>query len=164
MQTPIDNIIFDSIIEHSQWARALILVPVDRSTHSQALSLRLTPGCLQEQISLPAHFQIPQPLLPMSSYWSLFPDFDHNPNAPIKDEFQRLAKLKGWTGRDEQKKKNYRREWGKCFNSEFEKYYGGDASVLAGWQSLCFEVGLDVIPESVHECRQVSNSHIDIRQ
>lgn len=91
----------------------------------------------------------------MSPYWSLFPDFDHNPNAPIKNEFRRLVKLKGWKGK--QKKEKRHEEWSKCFNSEFEMHYGKDASSLAGWQSLCNEVGLDVIPKSVQECRQVSN-------
>jgi hypothetical protein len=92
----------------------------------------------------------------MPLYWSLFPDFDHNPNAPVKDEFRRLAKLKGWMGKGQDKKERYRKEWGKCFSSEFEKHYGGDASSLAGWQSLCSEVGLDAIPESVQECKRVS--------
>jgi hypothetical protein len=102
------------------------------------------------------HFYIPQLLLSMPSYWSLFPEFDHDPNAPIKDEFDRLAKLKRWMGK--KKKEKRREEWAKCFSSEFETHYGKDASSLAGWQSLCSEVGLDDIPESVQGCRSVSYS------
>lgn len=90
----------------------------------------------------------------MPSYWSSFPDFDHNPHAPIKDEFKRLAELEDWIG--EEQKAKYRREWGKCFKSEFEKHYGEDASSITGWQSLCSEVGLDVIPDTVQECKRVS--------
>jgi hypothetical protein len=94
----------------------------------------------------------------MSSYWDSFPDFDHNPHASIQDEFQRLAKQEGWKGKGKQKKETRREEWIKCFNSEFETHYGKDASSLAGWQSLCSEVGLDVIPDTVQECRRVSGS------
>jgi hypothetical protein len=103
------------------------------------------------------HFQIPQHLLSMSSYWSSFPDFDHNPNTPVSDEFQRLAKLKGWMGKDGNKTEKYRQEWAKCFQAEFEKYYGKDTSSLAGWQTLCREFRLDVIPESVKKCKSVSH-------
>jgi hypothetical protein len=93
----------------------------------------------------------------MPSYWDRFRDFDHNPNAPIKKEFRRLAQLKEWTGKDPAKKKKYRKEWAKCFRSEFKKHYGDNASSLAGWQSLCREVGLEDIPDSVTECRSVSS-------
>ena len=92
----------------------------------------------------------------MPSYWSRFPDFEHNANTPIRKEFRRLAQLKGWVGSDPQQQKKYRREWGKCFLSEFTKHYGQDDSSLAGWQSLCGEVGLEEIPQSVKECRSVS--------
>jgi len=92
----------------------------------------------------------------MPSYWDRFRDFDHNPNEPIKEEFRRLAQLKEWIGNDPEKRKLYRREWGKCFHSEFQKHYGSDASSLAGWQSLCDEVGLEDIPDSVAGCRSVS--------
>jgi hypothetical protein len=100
----------------------------------------------------------------MPSYWDRFPDFDHNPNARIKEEFQRLARLKEWVGNEPEKRKKYRKEWGKCFGSEFKKHYGDDAASLAGWQSLCEEVGLEDIPDSVAGCRSVSWSlHDDFK-
>jgi hypothetical protein len=92
----------------------------------------------------------------MSSYWDSYPDFDHNPTAPVRDEFQRLAKLTGWMGKGKAKKATCREEWGRCFQSEFEKYYGTDTSSLVGWQTLCREVGLNIIPESVTKCKRVS--------
>jgi len=94
----------------------------------------------------------------MKSYWRSFPDFDHNPHAPIKEEFRRLAKLKGWIGNNTEKQRIYREEWGKCFRYEFKKHYGKNASSLAGWQSLCGEVRLDPIPDTVRGCRKVSYS------
>ena len=94
-------------------------------------------------------------LLSMPSYWGLFPNFDHNPNAPVQDEFQRLAELKDWMGK--KKKEKYRKEWGKCFSSEFNKHFGRDATSLDGWQSLCSEVGLDDIPETVQGCKKVGD-------
>ncbi|KIM22432.1 hypothetical protein M408DRAFT_332933 [Serendipita vermifera MAFF 305830] len=89
----------------------------------------------------------------MSSYWNQYPEFHHDGSAPIKKEFRRLAQLKGWVGNDPKKRELFRKEWGKCFRSEFSMYYGHDASSLAGWQSLCKEVGLDNIPKSVEECK-----------
>lgn len=94
----------------------------------------------------------------MPSYWSQFPEFDHNPNAPIKVEFNRLAEMKDWDGKKDQKKAKYRKEWIKCFRSEFGKHYGSDDSSLEGWQSLCGEVGLDDIPETITKCKKVSNN------
>jgi hypothetical protein len=44
------------------------------------------------------------------SYWSQFLYFDHDPNAPIKEEFKRLAELEGWLGKAEHKKERYRKE------------------------------------------------------
>jgi hypothetical protein len=89
------------------------------------------------------------------SYWSQFPDFDHDGAAPIKEEFRRLAQLNDWVGNDPQKRKTYRREWNKCFLSEFTKHYGNDDSSVEGWQALCEAIGLDDVPQSVKECRRV---------
>jgi hypothetical protein len=114
------------------------------SNHSESGSAQCAPCACTTAGIRPPHFQIPQPLLSMSSYWNSFPDFGHNPTTPVMDEFQRLAKLKGWIGKDQ--RKNYRKQWGKHFQSEFGKYYGRDAS-------LCREVGLDAIPESVTKCK-----------
>lgn len=74
----------------------------------------------------------------------------------MKQEFKRLARLNAWIGEDGKKTKIYRQELGKCFGSEFRKHYGHDASSLPGWQSLCKEVGVEDIPQSVAECKGVS--------
>lgn len=142
------------IIEHFSMARATILACLIKP-----LRVRLHPVRafrVYNSSYPPSPFQTPLHLLPMSSYWSSFSDFDHNPTAPVRDEFQRLAKLKGWMGKGKKKTNRRHEEWGQCFQSEFEKYYGDDTSSLAGWQTLCREVGLDVIPESVTKCKRVS--------
>jgi hypothetical protein len=92
----------------------------------------------------------------MPSYWTRFPHFVHNAKAQIKQEFRRLALLKEWIGKDGKKTKTYQRELSKCFRSEFGKHYGRNASSLPGWQSLCKEVGVEDIPQSVAECKSVS--------
>ncbi|KIM27376.1 hypothetical protein M408DRAFT_330080 [Serendipita vermifera MAFF 305830] len=89
----------------------------------------------------------------MASYWSLFPDFDHDETAPIQEEFVRLSQQQNWDGKDKMKASARQKEWGKCFRSEFSQHYGQDASSLSGWQSLCNEVGLDPIPQSVEACK-----------
>ncbi|KIM27374.1 hypothetical protein M408DRAFT_330079 [Serendipita vermifera MAFF 305830] len=96
----------------------------------------------------------------MSSYWSLFPDFDHNEHAPLQEEFARLAEQNNWDGDDDRSKAIRRIQWGRCFRLEFNKHYGEDASSLAGWQALCKEVRLQNIPESVEECKRALKGRV----
>ena len=91
-----------------------------------------------------------------SLYWSQFPDFDHDETGLIQEEFFRLSQQQNCEGDDAEAKDMRRKEWGESFRTEFTQQYGEDASSLEGWQSLCREVGLEDIPESVEGCRRVS--------
>ncbi|KIM21011.1 hypothetical protein M408DRAFT_333718 [Serendipita vermifera MAFF 305830] len=112
----------------------------------------------------------------MSSYWSKFPDFNHNEAAPVKAEFKRLAWQQGWIKskrkrkeeyksdtyrkkKEEKERDIYREQWAECLESELTKQYG-DSSLLEGWQKLCREVGIEDIPQSIKACRKVLKTEV----
>ncbi|KIM27370.1 hypothetical protein M408DRAFT_330076 [Serendipita vermifera MAFF 305830] len=97
----------------------------------------------------------------MPSYWSKFPDFDHNESALVETEFERLAQEQGWIEDNTKKKKSkrYRKEWGECLESEFTQHYG-DSSRLEGWQALCSEVGIEDVPQSIKGCKKVLKTQV----
>ncbi|KAJ7615257.1 hypothetical protein DFH06DRAFT_1062785 [Mycena polygramma] len=85
----------------------------------------------------------------MSDYWLAYPNFVHNPTAPLGQEFKLLAAQRGWSGAQ------YKREWERCAREEFSHHFGRDENRLAGWQALCATVGVRKVPESIKKCKQV---------
>ncbi|KIM27372.1 hypothetical protein M408DRAFT_330078 [Serendipita vermifera MAFF 305830] len=47
----------------------------------------------------------------MMSYWSKFPDFDHNETAPVQTEFKRLAQQQGWIEGEYKKEERLKHIW-----------------------------------------------------
>jgi hypothetical protein len=86
----------------------------------------------------------------MSSYWTAFPGLSppHNPAAPLQAEFARLAEHCGW---DDDTRKA---QWKICARAEFEHYFAGAQSELAGWHAMCDLVGVEA-PTSIKRCREV---------
>jgi hypothetical protein len=87
----------------------------------------------------------------------LFDDFRSSgfvpdPNAPLAIEFKRLAKHQGWGNRSKQ----FYEQRASCFVRAFEIHYGNKSERLEGWQWLCGEVHIDPIPESITQCKKVS--------
>ncbi|KAJ7449477.1 hypothetical protein B0H11DRAFT_2247215 [Mycena galericulata] len=64
----------------------------------------------------------------MSTYWNAYPNFVHNPAAPLHQEFKLLAAHCGWGVRSAQ----YRTEWARCAREEFGYQFGRDDNRLAG--------------------------------
>ncbi|KAF8139350.1 hypothetical protein K438DRAFT_1692842 [Mycena galopus ATCC 62051] len=85
----------------------------------------------------------------MSTFWDAYPNFVHNPTAPLRNEFNLLAAQRGWTG------KQYTREWVRCGREEFDHHFGRDDNRLAGWQALCATVGVGETPGSIKQCKAV---------
>ena len=79
--------------------------------------------------------------------------FIPDPTASILTEFKRLAKLRGWKVGTKQ----YYHHKSQCFAGEFETHYGNKTERLEGWQSLCWEVGIEPAPGSVTQCKKASN-------
>jgi hypothetical protein len=90
----------------------------------------------------------------MNPYWAqpefAAEGFRPNPQAGVHKEFKRLAKVMGWT--DEERR--YRQ--GEAYESEFNFHYpDGGSDRLSTWRELCREVGIDPIPVSITQCKEV---------
>jgi hypothetical protein len=88
--------------------------------------------------------------LPLTSeFWLQFQGqgFDPNPKAPFSEEFDRLAKQKGWS----EKTKSSQRV--AAFSAEIS-FHWNDSTVLRSWQALCVVVGVAVQP-SISKCKVV---------
>ncbi|KAJ7849445.1 hypothetical protein B0H13DRAFT_2402755 [Mycena leptocephala] len=91
----------------------------------------------------------------MSSYWTAFPGLSppHNPAAPLQAEFARLAEHCGW---DDDTRKA---QWKICARAEFEHYFAGAQSELAGWHAMCDLVGVEA-PTSIKRCREMFRTEV----
>lgn len=87
-----------------------------------------------------------------SSYFESFADFHPAPHAPLQQEFARLAELRGW----QVGSKAYRKQYKRCMFVEFVSHYGSSTEKLEGWQALCREVRMKVVPDTITQCRKVS--------
>lgn len=87
------------------------------------------------------------------SFFSLYPHFERDLTASIKDEFERLAKQQRWSHRRTRQRRIA------CYEGELEDHmlFLGITDPLAQLQHLCMEVGLEA-PSTRHECREVSSS------
>ncbi|CAD0097132.1 unnamed protein product [Aureobasidium mustum] len=85
------------------------------------------------------------------SFFDRYPEFNHNPRASIRDEFNRLAKSQNWTKKETAKKRM------ECYNDEFEGYFANLEldSGLERLQYLCVE--LDITPKDT-----VTHVHVNI--
>ncbi|KAJ7115263.1 hypothetical protein C8R44DRAFT_709707 [Mycena epipterygia] len=92
----------------------------------------------------------------MSTYWNSYPNFLHNPTAPLQQEFKLLAAQHGWTVGGSQ----YKKEWERCGRDEFSHYFGVDESQLSGWQAMCVLVGSDPVPDSITQCKKVLRNEV----
>ena len=92
--------------------------------------------------------------MPPGSFFSQYPEFDHDPTAPLVREFQRLSLQRGWKADG----KKYRQSRQNCFAQEFEYHYGHASDKLAGWQTLCKDVYISPIPSSINQCKKVGQS------
>lgn len=91
-----------------------------------------------------------------SPYWLQFSGFIPAPTATFKSELARLAKHENWTNREEGKQQV------KALAAEITHHYGTHQSKLDRWRQLCEDVGIDVIPTSITQCRKVSGILTDM--
>lgn len=83
-------------------------------------------------------------------FFARFPEFDYHPDAPITDEFKRLALTRKWKHRS----RRWKRNWNLCMKAKYRSLIGGQVSKLETWQRMCKKVGLDVFP-SITKCKKV---------
>lgn len=79
--------------------------------------------------------------------WAEFTGFVHSPTAQFKSEFERLARMKGWS---EQEKKQ---QFVSLLSSEVAFYWGVNEDKLEQYQEMCHHLSLTPIPGSVSTLR-----------
>jgi hypothetical protein len=89
---------------------------------------------------------------PTSPYWQQFPGFIPEPTATFKHELTRLAKHESWSSNVKRKQQV------KALTAEIAFHYGTHMNRLDRWQQLCEDVGIDVIPTSITQCRKVHSA------
>jgi len=95
----------------------------------------------------------------MSIFWTEFePKFIRDPGATVNENFRRLAEQRAWKIRGVR----YRKEYTRCMRDEFIELYGHDERRLEGWRSLCADVGIEEIPDSITQCKKVSLVNLSV--
>jgi len=89
----------------------------------------------------------------MTSFWTSFsPAFTRNPQIAYSVDFERLAAQRGWKPGGSK----YREQWIRCCEEEFGAQYGREER-LDGWKTLCADVGIRDVPNSITQCKKVLN-------
>lgn len=85
-------------------------------------------------------------------YFDTFPGFDPCNEAPLHEEFARLAAVQAWKeGSD-----IHRDQFLRCCTDEFNYFCGDASSRLDSWQRLCVDItGIEPPPSSKNQCRKV---------
>ena len=91
----------------------------------------------------------------MSSFFDQYSDFETNPTASLVDEFERLAITRHWA----EGSKKWRKARHRCFVEDFAfLLVRMGSTILARWQALCDVVGMEHIPTSITQCKEVRQS------
>ncbi|KAJ6605345.1 hypothetical protein DFH09DRAFT_1121168 [Mycena vulgaris] len=85
----------------------------------------------------------------MSVYWNSYPNFLHNPTAPLQQEFKLLAAQEGW----EVGGSRYKKEWERCGQEEFSHHFGCD-------DKRCVMMRVKEVPDSITQCRKVLRNDV----
>jgi len=86
-------------------------------------------------------------------YFDLFPGFKANHQAPLKQEFGRLATFMHWP----KKSPEWQAQRLNCFSMEYVHFYGEHHDTnLQAWQDLCRDIALvKTPPSSIVQCKKV---------
>jgi hypothetical protein len=92
----------------------------------------------------------------ISEFFADYPDFSYDPSKPVTTEFKKLCDHQRWK-RDDPKKIEARDKLGDAMTLRFNTIYGTDVDDIGAWQHLCRVLDISPAPDSLEECRNVSN-------
>ncbi|PYH93937.1 hypothetical protein BO71DRAFT_419687 [Aspergillus ellipticus CBS 707.79] len=93
------------------------------------------------------------------SFFSDFPAFQPDPDAPITAEFKRLAIQRQW----KQGSKTWRKRWNRFIGMEYDRIIGNNLRGLDDWRELCAELDLPGPFASIRQCKKaLSKVHVNI--
>ncbi|KAJ5974693.1 hypothetical protein N7481_011903 [Penicillium waksmanii] len=94
-----------------------------------------------------------------ADYFIRFPAFQRAPMLSSNSEFSLLAREMNW----KKDSRRYRKERANFLASEFNIYYGSNATKLENWQALCVELDISDSIGSITQCRKaLGNVHVNL--
>ncbi|KAI9446872.1 hypothetical protein F5148DRAFT_988434 [Russula earlei] len=98
----------------------------------------------------------------VSEFFSSYPNFTLNPDAPPTREFARLRRLNHWEDGDEEYVEA-RERFADAVAEDFNVAYGTDINNIDHWHALCHILGVEPVPESISACRKaVKSKHVNL--
>ncbi|KAJ5183896.1 hypothetical protein N7492_001512 [Penicillium capsulatum] len=97
----------------------------------------------------------------MSRAWFFdqFPDFDHDPQGRVSEEFKRLAAHGKWKPQG----KTWKRQWNLCVGDNWDHLIGHRSNYLETWQAMCYKLELSGDFSSITKCRKaLSRVYVNI--
>ena len=91
---------------------------------------------------------------PIEVFFAKHPEFNHNINGQVWDEFNALCVHYKWKDSDI-KKDQARHAFKKALVAEFQKLYGTNSKSIQAWKTLCKAIRISPIPDDIKECREV---------
>ncbi|KAF8244949.1 hypothetical protein K440DRAFT_635592 [Wilcoxina mikolae CBS 423.85] len=96
---------------------------------------------------------------PVNTFFSAFRDFTHNPRQPAAAEFERLCAQKRWS-HDSAPFREARKDFCEAIETEFNTVFG--AGEVWDWKYLCLVLGVDPMPKSITQARNVALPPINV--
>ncbi|KAF8880354.1 hypothetical protein CPB84DRAFT_1687612, partial [Gymnopilus junonius] len=87
-------------------------------------------------------------------YFAQYPSFRYNADSLATSEFRRMCSHFGWT-RQDKARIDAQKAFRIALTQQFNARYGMDEESLLSWKLLCARLGIDPIPNSTYECREV---------
>lgn len=101
----------------------------------------------------------------ITDFFNLYPEFEYNPRAEAKAEFERLREHKGWLHRPQQDREEYkvmevyrhaREGFFNAFLKDFSEFFG-EGDNLRDWEYLCDLLGVRPTPKTIEHCKGVES-------
>lgn len=93
---------------------------------------------------------------PIYAFFAKHSYVNHDPTAPVWDEFRALCRFHKWKKKSPQERQA-KRDFKEAMIKEFGTIYGTDPNALWSWQKLCKALQISPIPDQVKDCCQVCN-------
>jgi hypothetical protein len=90
----------------------------------------------------------------VSQFFSSYPNFTLDRDAPPTREFLRLKALNHW-GNGQEAYIEAREKFADALAEDFNAKYGTDIDNIDHWHTLCHVLRIDPIPEGIFACRKV---------
>ncbi|KAF8730601.1 hypothetical protein AX14_005409 [Amanita brunnescens Koide BX004] len=98
----------------------------------------------------------------IAAFFAEYPDFEYDSTAPVTQEYRRLTQESDWMPRSQAEKKA-KSAFGEAMGKQFASFYGTSIHDMEAWKALCEALGVDPIPETIAESRDLIRSkHVNL--